>query len=352
MAQLLNRPKGATPRRAAFTLIELLVVVSIIALLIGILLPTLGEARRQAGIVSCVATIRSNSQGMAAYTSDNQDRLPSSPPGTGNNSGGPNTGEAGRPAINFANRLDGGLNGWKFTPAERSAGVQYWTDANATIATRVGIEAFWFIAFGNYMTETRGDAMLQEPFISPTDRPTRSVWNAYRTVPIADRVADPDQPGKYLEVPTYWYILPALYRKEIFSLDGPLNPQSSGGGSVESPQQARAFHRANTIQFTSNKVAFYQFVTTHDRGVRTFWNVTGVNNGKGPSISITMFDGSAKNVKVADENQVIQPRDDLNQDAGPTSVPLPAPWHSPSFNGPGPTYFRFTFGGLAGRDLP
>ncbi|MGP1310531.1 MAG: type II secretion system protein, partial [Phycisphaerales bacterium] len=72
----LTRPNAPAPRRSAFTLIELLVVVSIIALLIGILLPTLGEARRQAGIVSCVATIRGNAQGTAAYTADNRDRVP------------------------------------------------------------------------------------------------------------------------------------------------------------------------------------------------------------------------------------------------------------------------------------
>lgn len=58
-----------------FTLIELLVVISIIALLIAILLPVLGHARRSAQVMQCLSNIRQMEIGHHTYTLDHKGEL-------------------------------------------------------------------------------------------------------------------------------------------------------------------------------------------------------------------------------------------------------------------------------------
>ncbi len=64
------------PRLQAFTLIELLVVISIIALLIGILLPALSAARRTAIMATCLSNQKGNALALANYASENNDYFP------------------------------------------------------------------------------------------------------------------------------------------------------------------------------------------------------------------------------------------------------------------------------------
>ncbi len=88
---------GGGPRLQGFTLIELLVVISIIALLVGILLPALGKARKSARILRCAANQQQLGRAHASYQNDADGFYPIG-------------GEAGKGALTWDDRL--GLGGY------------------------------------------------------------------------------------------------------------------------------------------------------------------------------------------------------------------------------------------------
>lgn len=141
--------------RSGFTLVELLVVIGIIALLIGILLPSLGAARESARKLQCASNLRQVGIAMNMYANDNKDMYYQNPPNKGNWIGG----------FTLGNRSFV----WVFRPTDP--------------------DAYWGVSYIRYFTKYPYERFYAAPVGSPAElslvissiNPARSLFNCPST---------------------------------------------------------------------------------------------------------------------------------------------------------------------------
>ena len=74
-----SSPHGARVMNRGFSLIELLVAVAIIALLVAIMLPALGRARRETRVTLCGGRLQQLGQGVFSFAASHDGKIPRGP---------------------------------------------------------------------------------------------------------------------------------------------------------------------------------------------------------------------------------------------------------------------------------
>ncbi len=370
---LAHRHAGAP----AFTLVELLVVVSIIALLIGILLPSVGEVRRQARIGLCTANMKQHGQAAANYAASNKDNLPHVPPSNGKGLAGPR----GSLSRYFGSALNP-TNGVTF----EQPGIPTMTgvaDANTLKNSRYfsnaqAWNAYW-VFLSEYAVEGAGTDVMQEVFVSPGETDVRDEWkrtrqwvsnraasagtstNGFWTLGGPDgteTIGPPEGEAYRPRLGSYRYVHAAMTEHRLYglttqgqpALGANITPQTVQLGDTNPSGFATFVRRVpqSAADYPSQKVLFYLWNAAHNRSAKMWCD-------PGATSTVALADGSARGVVASRE--ALQYEEDgvkRSENSGPYAKLFFGP-DGEELSGAAAegrfTWFFLTVGGIKGRDF-
>jgi prepilin-type N-terminal cleavage/methylation domain-containing protein len=326
-------------KRLGFTLIELLVVIAIIALLIGILLPALGKARKVARLAICGSNLKQVGVAVNSYAADFEDKIASFSWNAGNYS------------TQYDDLRNPGNDNNQAQMFQLTAIVRDKTGDTTLppLRNRAPQRRFSHAVIVDYMA----DKIPEETAACPEDKPLirwqRDPKNPPNLGEQGNEAYDRLTPYRstYQFVPASWAPDKARGNTRTVWQYGPDHDLFWFPGGNSQPMYGE--RQIREVSFPSGKVQMFDFYDFHGAAQAQFYAYPDAKT------NLLFFDGSARFLTTGDANLSFQPNNP-GSDRQSTMAYRPNPMYEPPTRSGDvsdrnlESYFRWTREGLYGLD--